>query len=249
MSPEIAEKVTVPGFSHGKKKGKTVGYKGVGASYFFAASQKASLRTIDTHGTCTEYTVRGSYDWITNDEEPEPQIELISDVPETVKHLLPTAHGTSVFFQFHDGIKPRNLNNLVLVGDGPIAELKNWACFLAAKTALGSVESLKDRNIRAYLILDRGDGVTKQTWTIGEFNREEFELGYPFPHRVFRQAKSIDEILATPPEQKWKHDRKYSAVFKRWSPEELIEILKLDAEEKEKLVEHLNWVEGYFCYS
>jgi len=250
MSPEVAQNLTVPGFSSGKKKGKTLGYKGVGASYFFAASQKISLKTIDKENISTEYTVRGSYEWIKNDEEPQPNVELKCDVPDTLATYLPKSRGTSIYFQFHDGIKPKNLNNIVVIGEGPATELKNWICFLASKTALGAVDDVSDKKIIIEAILDLGDDQHNQIWTLGNFDRESNVIGYPFPHKVLRTAKSIQDIVATPQEQQFKHTRKYAAVYKHWSAEEIIsETPSLDTDERDKLLQHLVGVDGYLSYS
>jgi hypothetical protein len=250
MSPEIAQNLTVPGFSYGKKKGKTIGYKGVGASYFFAASQKISLLTIDKQRNKTEFTVRDSFEWIKNEDEREPSIDTKFDGPDYLNSLLPIDRGTAVYFQFHDGANPKNLNGIVIIGDGKETELKNWICFLASKTALGTVDSEEMAGIEIDLRLDLGESQLEQAWRIGDFSRENQIIGYPFPHKVFRTAKSIDEIEATPSEQRYRHNRKYHAVYKRWPAEEIIDsIPTLDSEEKSKLIEHLEWVDGYLCYS
>lgn len=250
MSSIVAKNITVPGFSAGKKKGKTVGYKGVGASYFFAASQKVALRSIDVQGEITEYTVRGSYEWIKNEADHPPTTEPTCDLPESIKKYMPEKRGTCIYFQFHEGIKPKNLNNLVVIGDGPQAELKNWVCFLASKTALGLIDPINSIKINIEAVLDLGDDLHIQNWSLGEFNRESNAISYPFPHKVLRNAKSAPDIEKTPMEQKYKHNRKYAAVYKRWTAEEIInETVSLNDEEKNKLREHLLWVDGYLAYS
>lgn len=249
MSPTVAANLTVPGFSSGKKKGKTVGYKGVGASYFFAASQKIALRTVDANGIITEYTVRNSYDWIKNDEEEPPISEVKCEVPEAAKPFMVNRRGTTLCFYFHDGLTPKNLSGLVNYGDGPEKELKNWACFLASKTALGGVEDPAPK-IEVELVLDLGDDVLRQQiWKLGAFDRENNVLGYPFPQLVFRQSKDVNEIENTPVEQKYKHIKKYQAVHRRWTAAEIIHETQMDAAEAEKLNDSLLWVEGYLCYS
>lgn len=250
MSPNVAKNLTVPGFSFGKKKGKTVGYKGVGASYFFAASQKISLFTIDRDGDKSEFTVRGSYEWIKNDSEHVPQIVLTCEPTEVTKQFVGLTRGTFLLFNFHDGIKPKNLNNLVVIGEGPEVELKNWVCFLASKTALGVAELSQGLNLEIEVTLDLGDRQFSQSWSLGEFDRENNKIGYPFPHKVLRTSKSVSEIIATPPEQQFKHSRKYAAVHKRWTAEEIIgESPALESEEIDKLRQHLKWVDGYLAYS
>ncbi len=250
MTPSVARNLTVPGFSFNKKKGKTLGYKGVGASYFFAASQRISLRTVDRDGSLTEYTVRGSYEWIKNDGEPEPTIDLSAELPESLKTLTPADRGTSIYFQFHDGIKPKNLNGLVVIGEGLSTELKNWVCFLASKTAIGAVEDLGDRSIKLLVSLDLGDEQHQQSWKLGKFERESNVIGYPFPHTVLRTAKSVSEIDLTPAEQRVRHSRKYTGVFNRWTAQQIIELtVSLESEERDRLAQHLLWVDGYLCYS
>ncbi|MGB8098292.1 MAG: ATP-binding protein, partial [Terracidiphilus sp.] len=249
MSPDVATNLTVPGFSRGKRKGKTVGYKGVGASYFFAASRRIALKTIDRAGEKTEFTVLGSYDWIKDDEAPEPKVEPQCEIPEFAQSRLPSARGTGIYFQFHDGIKPSTLNNLVIRGAGDENEVMNWACFLAAKTALGTTEEAFDHTITVEVTLDKGDSQRSQTWRIGRFDRDLKTLGYPFPYQVFKVSKSINEIANTPVERKYQHERRYQAVHKRWTAEEILGETNLDAEEKDRLLQHLNWVDGYLCYS
>lgn len=248
MSPDVAANLTVPGYSHGKKKGKTVGYKGVGASYFFAASQKVAMKTIDVNEVVTEVSVRGSFEWIKGEDERPPEVTPTAEVPDVVSRFLPQTRGTGLYFQFHDGMKPKNLNGLVVVGDGNERELKNWACFFASKTALGIVEPPAVQ-IEVELCLDLGDQFIKQLWRTGEFNRENNVVGYPFPSQVLRNGKSVDEIEATALEQRHRHNKRWPAIYKRWTSTELIAQLQLEPEESAKLVEHLNWVEGYLCYS
>jgi Histidine kinase-, DNA gyrase B-, and HSP90-like ATPase len=249
MSPEVATNLTVPGYSRGKRKGKTVGYKGVGASYFFAASRRIALSTIDRNGQKTEFTVLGSYDWIKDDEAQEPRVEPSCEIPAFPQSLLPSERGTAIYFQFHEGIRPNTLNNLVIRGNGDDAEIMNWASFLASKTALGTTESDLGQTITVEFFLDKGDSQKSQLWQIGRFDRDNKVLGYPFPHQVFKVSKSIDEINATPEERRYQHEKRYQAVHKRWSAEEILNDTSLDTEEKERLLQSLNWVDGYLCYS
>jgi len=97
MSPKTANNISVPDFSFEKVRGQTIGYKGVGASYFFAASEHVALYTVDEEGTTTQYEVRRSYAWIMNEEDPLPvQNEREVAVPEYVRDLLPNERGTGV---------------------------------------------------------------------------------------------------------------------------------------------------------
>lgn len=125
MSSEVAKRITVPGFSHGKAKGKSVGYKGVGASYFFAATNKAAIRSVSPDGELTEYTVYNSHNWIRNEGERRPEIKPIFDIPKSIAALVDTKRGTETYFQFHDSMRPATLNNIVVIGGGAESELKN----------------------------------------------------------------------------------------------------------------------------
>ncbi|WPV65924.1 ATP-binding protein [Chitinophaga sp. LS1] len=251
MSKDVAHNLTVPGYSFGKKRGKTIGYKGVGASYFFAASQMASIQTVDIKDNKTAYTIKNSYNWIKNDEENEPTIEDHAQVPNFLKDLLPDSRGTAIYFQFHDGMKPKNLNNLVIIGDGPDRELQNWASFLTIKTALGISEPndlLKDLKINLHL--DHGDSQYFQTWKYGNFDLDERSLGYPYPHKVFKVGVDKSTLDNLEPQHRYRHIRKNQAVYYRWGAEEIIDLTQtLEENEKEVLRQYLKWAEGYLCYS
>lgn len=250
MSPDIANKLTVPGFSHGKARGKTIGYKGVGASYFFAASQCASLISFSKEGEKTEYTVRGSYDWIKNIDEPEPTIEDSFFIPNSLKDQKLISRGTAVYFQFHDAMNPSNLNNLVRVGDGPAKEIKNWMSYLSVKTSLGTVDSSGIKNLKIRVFLDRGDALHEQIWTHGEYDSEKQVIGYPFPQNVLRVGAKKKDIDETDSHLRHRHERRHQAIFHRWSAEEIIEDTSaLEEHEKNALRDYLLWAEGYFCYS
>jgi hypothetical protein len=250
MSPTVAEKLTVPGYSYGKKKGKTLGYKGVGASYFFAASKKVCLRTMDPNGEQTEYTVRNSFEWIKNEDEPPPTVTSNFEIPDEVSQFAQSGRGTTICFFFHEGITPPTLSNLVVTGGGAEIETKNWMCFLASKTALGAVVNFPDVGLKIRIVLHTGDDFFVQNWTWGDFDREMNIVGYPFPYRVLRNAKSASELDSLPEEQRVRHTRKYNAIHRRWTAQDIIDqIASLDSDEKERLSAHLDWVDGYFCYS
>jgi hypothetical protein len=252
MSPEVARNITVPGFSYGKRRGESVGYKGVGASYFFAATNRAALRTVDMAGTLTEYTVYGSHNWIRNADERVPEVRPVFDVPPWISDsLLPRGRGTSVFFQFHEAMRPSSLSNTVIVGEGRDVELRSWVSFLCSKTPLGSVWDRSDSGIEVSVVLDAGDGAPlSRTWALGSFSLDERVAGYPFPHLVLRTAKDIEEIDRTEDARRYIHQSKYPAVYKTWSAQEVIEDTgALEEEERAKLLEHLDWVYTYFCYS
>lgn len=251
MDQNVAKRITVPGYSYGKARGKTVGYKGVGASYFFAATDKAALRTRTNDSPLTEYTVYRSHNWIKNDGERRPEINPIFDVPEAVKKLSHNKRGTEVFFQFHDSMKPASLSNIVLVGGGRETELANWMSFLCSKTPIGAVVDRSNMNAEIVIGLDLGDGeIVQRQWRLGSYSADDRIAGYPYPHLVLRTAKDVAEIDALPQHRHHAHLGRYAAVYKEWSSEEIIqETSSLEQEEIAKLQEHLDGVYGYFCYS
>jgi hypothetical protein len=250
MSPDIAKNLTVPGYSAAKKKGKTLGYKGVGASYFFAASRRISLRTEDELGQSTQYTVRGSFSWIKDPEEPAPIIDEEFDVPDIVNAKFPAGRGTGLLYQFHEGVHPRSLDSLVIVGDGPERELRNWANFFAARTVLGSVSPLSSSPIKVKIILDKGVQSYEAIYEIDKYDIDSSKLGYPFPSAIVRTSGDAETIDNSPPEKRHTHARKYSAIRRRWNAEEIISTLTgLSDDSREKLEKHLQWVDGYLCYS
>lgn len=250
MSPSTALSLTVPGFSEGKKKGKTLGYKGVGASYFFAASKRAALRTVDSDGERVEYTVLGSHSWILDPEEPEPSVEEEFDVPEFVSKSFDISRGTGILYQFHEGVYPHSLDHTVKVGKSIADELVHWANYLCARTVLGAVESLFSKPLKIRLILDRGEEQAEQFFSLESYDIEKSILGYPFPHKILRTSKDTDEIDGVGPEKRYSHNRRYSAVRKRWKADEIIPKLRsLTEGASEKLERHLDWVDAYLCYS
>lgn len=250
MTAEVAKNLTVPGYSAAKKKGKTLGYKGVGASYFFAASRRISLRTQDISGEKTQYTVRGSFSWIKDPEEPAPTIDDDFDVPDIVHEKFPEGRGTALLYQFHDGVHPRSLDSLVIVGDGPEKELRNWANFFAARTVIGTVNTLCKKPIKVKIILDRGQDTHEATYEIDKYDIENLKLGYPYPADIIRTSGSAETIDKCPPEKQYTHSKKYSAIRRRWSAEEIISTLpNLSDDSRGKLEKHLQWVDGYLCYS
>jgi len=251
MSNEVAKRVTVPGFSHGKAKGKSVGYKGVGASYFFAATNKAALRSVSPDGESTEYTVYNSHNWIKNEGERRPEIKPIFDIPKSIATLVDIKRGTETYFQFHDSMRPATLNNIVVIGGGPESELRNWMSFLCAKTPIGSVLDRTDLNAEIVICLDRGDGdVIQQKWRSGTYSFDNRTTGYPFPHLVLNTAKDTSEIDKAEVHRKHIHAGKHAAVYKVWTADAIIqETTSLEQDEISKLQEHLDGVYGYFCYS
>lgn len=250
MSPDIAKNLTVPGYSAAKKKGKTLGYKGVGASYFFAASKRISLVTQDELGVSTKFTVRGSFSWIKDPEEPLPVVSDEFDYPDVVGQFYPEGRGAGLLYQFHEGVHPKSLDSIVIVGDGPERELVNWANFFAARTVIGAVSALSSKKIKLKIVLDRGDKVYQGNYTLGEYDIENGVLGYPYPSSIVRTSGRAEQIDASPPEKAYTHSKRYTAIRRRWEALEIIEQLtNLTDESREKLERHLKWVDGYLCYS
>lgn len=252
MSPQLVDKVFIPGFSSGKRQGRSIGYKGVGMSYVVAVSDHMAIRSVTAEGA-VERTILHTSDWVTDSEKPEPTVSGEFQAPERVKDLaLAINGGTGVYFSFHAGSDPGSLDKLVIVSEGIDKELRHWAGFLCAKTALGVTSAPSSTPIVVRIILDRGDDEVEEAF----FTREYFEinegkLGYPFPEKVFRVGEDTDVIDGTPlAQQHQKHARKHQAVFHEWPGEQLIgEIDNLDEEERSLLLTHLSWVRGYLAYS
>jgi hypothetical protein len=62
MEKAVAEKIFVPGYTANKRRGKTIGYRGVGMSYVVAVSNHLAMRTV-RNGETSERTVRYCNDW------------------------------------------------------------------------------------------------------------------------------------------------------------------------------------------
>lgn len=254
MAPNVVDKVFIPGFSSGKRQGRSIGYKGVGMSYVVAVSDHVAIRSVTPEGT-VERTILHTNDWVTDNEKPEPTVDENFQVPLRVKDLANgISNGTGVYFSFHPGSDPRSLDNLVIVTEGIQKELKYWAGFLCAKTALGvaSPSSEAPPPIGVRIILDRGDDEVEEAhFTRERFDIENGKLGYPFPETVFRVGLDIDAINRTSEALRHvRHRRNLQAVFHEWAGADLInEMDNLDEDEKTLLLTHLEWVRGYLCYS
>lgn len=250
MSPEVVSKFTIPGFSHLKKMGKTIGYKGVGASFFFASSEKISISTKDLNNNRSSLTVKGSYSWIMNETEPEPLITEVEEFPNAVRENIRDCNGTTVCYYFHPGIKPKSLNNIVIQSDILSDELINWSNFLCAKTCLGIIKDISSLNISIRLFLDNGTEVISSQYRFGDYNRENKLLGYPFPWKVFAVHTELSSIDSTPPALSYRHKNKYQAIHTKWNRDE-IEAMGIDfsEEEIELVSNHLDLVDVYFSYS
>lgn len=254
MEPEIAERFTAPGFSAAKKKGKTVGYKGVGASFFVAASERFSVWSTGASGALTEYTIKGSHSWIMQETAPEPEVLSEAELPEAVRARLQPGRGTVVCYFFHPGIKPNTLSHLVITDEDPRTEVKRWAAYLCAKTALGQLTADEDIGLEVRLHLDRGagEGVYTETWTMGEFSLTDRVLGYPYPHLVLKVARDTKEIESLPVPKRDALQRTQQAVRRRWSGKEIqdsIESYSFKTEEQKNLVlEHLEFLDVFYAY-
>ncbi len=211
MSPETASKFTTPGFSENKKVGKSVGYKGVGASFFFAASNRITFRTKPLNSEESTATVLNSLNWLNDDTANEPIVQEGFSPPVIDEKDEFTGRGTDVFYYFDSAWKPSSLTHIVKKADDE-REIESWAFFLASRTALGSVQGLPFK-LKIEFVLDRGDGNVKRSfWSQGKWMPNENEVGYPYPWRVLKVAHDVADINNTPAAQKNKHLRKYQAV-------------------------------------
>lgn len=255
MSPEVARKVFVPGFS-AKKKGATIGYKGVGLSYVAAISVQLAMWTRNADGRRTERTILHTHDWVMDSEKDYPIIEDRFRAPELIEQFSQSGvRGTGVYFQFHLGQKPSSLDNLVIVGDGPVSELRNWSSFLAAKTAIGLAQPpgapSPDHPLTVRLVLDRSESQEELSLSRSDFNQDLATIGYPFPQLVLRIGTDKSKIDSEPNEGK-KHEnhfRKHQAIWHTWTGAEFLEMLKLSDDERTMLENHLDYVSGYLAYS
>lgn len=262
MTDEVATKVFVPGYSHGKKPGRAIGHKGVGMSYVIAVSDHLSMVSTRGEGDLVQRTVRYTNAWVNDSEKPFPEVSAEFVAPTVVTALAADMdRGTGVFYTFHSGHAPKTLDGIVIVGDGADKEVDYWASFLCARTALGvapgsgtpsSAASLRPIAVR--LILDHGeDDPTVKGYTRSSYDMSPAKntLGYPFPDHVFKVGVDIQAIDSTSPGlQHVHHARKHPAVFHEWAGKDLIdEIANLDEDERELLSTHLLWVRGYLAYS
>ena len=252
MSPEIARRFTMPGFTKEKALGHSIGYKGVGASFFFAASNNVAFQTHDADGNKTAATVRGSFRWIMSTNEPPPTVHSTFVCPKNACPLLPTGRGTAVYYEFHAGLKPKSLSHIVRLDDDPIRELRHWASYLCAKTALGHADPECDIPLTVGLHLDRGDALHPTEWSLGTFNLHDRQLGYPYPWTVFKVHKNVTDIDNTTRAQRIvRHKGKHLALRLRWSNEEMLALkkLRLTEDEEELATEHLAFLDVFFAYS
>jgi hypothetical protein len=254
MTQEIVDRVFIPGFSNAKKKGKSIGYKGVGMSYVVAVSDHMAIRTV-ANGATTDRTIRYTSEWVRSSENPTPDIKPEFNVPELVSQVSEEIEqGTGVYFSFHPGTKPQSLKNLVIIGEGPEKEVEYWANFLSARSAIGLTLQAEEKPpfaIDIEIVLDLGEGefYSKSYRRLG-YDISEDSLGYPFPHQVYKVSVDKTKIDSEPPAtQVVKHRRKHPAIFYEWSGEEIIGETDLDQDEKDLLLEHLEWVNGWLCHS
>lgn len=252
MTPEIAMRFTTPGFTYDKVLGRTIGYKGVGASFFFAASNNVGFQTEDSDGNQTAATVKASHRWIMSNNEPPPEIVRQFTCPDNVRRLLPNGRGTAVYYEFHDGLKPRSLSHIVKHHDEARRELRRWASYLCAKTALGQVNTGPELPLKVGLHIDRGQSQHATTWSLGDFDLDNHRLGYPYPWRVLKVHKDVHDIDSTPESQRIiRHKGKHQALRLYWSKNNLLELLQqqLTEEEEELAIEHLEFSDVFFAYS
>ena len=253
MSPDVAARFTMPGFTDSKTLGRTIGYKGVGASFFFAASNLIAFQTVDTEGRHTAATVTGSYRWIMNNTEPPPKTEESFTCPAPARDVLSSERGTAIYYECHDNIKPKSLSHIVIRDSGPSRELRHWASYLCAKTAIGQVERPTDIDMRIGLHLDDGERLHSTEWTVGEFNLDEKQLGYPYPWRVFKVHEDISKIDGTPEARRIvQHSGRNQALRLHWSRDELEALqppLKLSEAEQELVTDKLEFLDLFLAHS
>lgn len=252
MSPEVLQKFTIPGFSANKSIGKTIGYKGVGASFFVAASSKISIRSVSQVGVQTAMTVANANAWIMNETEPEPTVVGSPEIPSYVLDHIGAGRGTVVCYYLHPHWKPTTLSHVVLTSDNASEEIGNWASYLCAKTALGPVNDVSTLGIRVHFHLDRGGTQSSEEWSLGEFKRDERKLGYPYPWRVLGVSVEKTWLAALSPAKAAQNKNKHQAVHMRWTRADLQALApKIDflQAEDDLIADHLDFVDVFFAHS
>ena len=253
MSPAVASRFTMPGFTRDKSLGRTLGYKGVGASFFFAAANNIAFQTEDAHGNRTTAAVKGSFRWIMSTSEPPPTPTTSFVWPRNVRSLLPTSRGTAVYYEFHPDLKPRNLSHIVrLHNEDPFRELRHWASYLCAKTAVGYLDNVQDVPLTIGLHLDRGDESHSTQWSLGSFNLDDRQLGYPYPWAVLKVHHDLADIEALrKAQQGFEHKAKHQALRLHWTRDELLGLSKLHftRDEEQLVTEHFKFLDVFFAYS
>jgi hypothetical protein len=254
MPADVVNKVFIPGFSSGKKPGTSIGYKGVGMSYVVAVSEQLAVATVTAAGRI-ERTVLHAHDWVSDSEKPEPIVTNEFTAPPLVIKLADSLErGTGVYFSFHAGSDPKSLDNIVIITEGVEKELRGWASFLAARTAIGlTAKELGDSPpIEVRLIVDRGDDQPAElTLSRSEWSPEDNTIGYPFPHSVFKVGTDTSNIDSTSEAQRSiRHGRKHQAIYHTWTAGDLVGAIdNLDDDEEALLLNSLRWVYGYLAYS
>lgn len=253
MDNETMNKFTIPGFTKHKKRGKTIGYKGVGASFFFASSQKISIRTIDVKKQVSSMTVKGSYAWIMNETEPEPTVLDEEDFPTAVTENTNKEQGTTICYYFHNGGNPKNLNNVVTTEDTKDKELSNWISFLCSKTALGQTTDISKQNIKVLFFLDDGNILTTSSWTFKDYNKDAKTLGYPYPWRVFTgyiEKSAIENVGKNNPGQLTRFLNASQAIHAVWTKKQIEDMNLTDNPDEQALINaHFESADVFLCWS
>ncbi len=256
MEPSIASNFTTPGFSANKAKGKTVGYKGVGASFFAAAAEKFAVWARGGSGEESEFTIYGAHSWLTKESEPAPRVEAGAEIPDHLRKRLQSGRGTLVCYYFHSGLKPKGLSHLVTLDSlNPSVELGRWAAYLCARTALGGLVDRSATGVTVGLHLDQGAAVPvhSEVWSLGEFSLTDRRLGYPYPHSVLKIARPVEEIDAAAPAKRDAMRRSLQAVRMRWTGADIAERMSefsfTTGEQREMVEQHLDFVDIFFGYS
>lgn len=248
MDPDIASRFSIPGWGLGKERGKTVGHKGIGASFVVAATNRFALSTSGAAGTRTQMTISNAYTWIRNLTAPSPVVSDTADFPLPVENAIP-ARGTAVCVYFHEGMRPSKLSWVVTLSDDPEQEVANWASYLCLKTSLGQA---RDNGLQDFVVrfhLDRGGSLHSYDWRFGPpFSRNNRTLGYPFPNNVLAVAEPISQIDRIPDTHKHLHRNRYQALVIDLSKED-VDAIDLSTEEREVVQEHFESAHLYYAYS
>ncbi len=254
MTPKIARKVFIPGYTYGKRKGSTIGYKGVGLSYVIAVSNHLAVITSRNDET-TAWTIRHTNEWVQSAEKPDPIQTNVFEAPEYVEGLAAeNVRGTGFYFALHPSHKPSTLSHQVSSVDDSLVELRRWAALVSTRTPLGvalSEESMPSKPVNVRLVMDRGsDDVSVLNVSRSKWDLDQNQIGYPFPHKVFHSGSDIAAIdTATIPQRDTQHLKRHNAVWHYWSADEIMAGMQLEDTDREFLAAHLDWVYGYYCYS
>lgn len=258
MDKKLAYLMTKPGISVEKERGVTIGHKGVGASFIFAASEKASIYTVKD-GKSTEWTMTNAWSWVKNENEPLPSLSEKAIFPKYIveNDLLPKSSGTCVCYYLHKEKSPKNLNYLVKNAADPegfSSEIHNWAALLCSKTSLGVIEPKHAFEGTVRIHLDRGNGEDYFVeYRLGSYpgSAQSPILGYPYPYKVAKHGVNLKDIENLDASKKRKHLRQHELIYRRWYRKEILTLSgsnKFTDEEEDLIEEHFQFIDVTFCY-